>query len=173
MEDSQVKILKDFFKDVWVPNHFEPGLVAEVNALKPRRVLDVGCGYNPYKGKIHNLFGIDIVNADADLVCDVLDFKSHDKFDVVMALGSLNFGGEEDIMARLRHIRTIIEDSGKLFMRVNPGIPWPKEPNLKIYPWTKDKIVDFGLRSGFKVDGDIEEVPTERGVRVRFVYLPI
>ena len=31
-------------------------LIQEVNALKPRAVLDVGCGYNEFKGKIDNLF---------------------------------------------------------------------------------------------------------------------
>ena len=45
-------------------------LIDEVNALKPRAVLDVGCGYNEFKGKIHNLIGIDPYNDKADLkVC--------------------------------------------------------------------------------------------------------
>lgn len=173
MEDSQLKILKTFFNGVWVPNHYEPALVEEVNALRPGSVLDVGCGYNPYKGKIHNLHGIDIVNPQADEVVDVLDFRPARKFDVVMALGSLNFGGEEDILARLRHIRALLENHGKLFMRVNPGIPWPKQPELKIFPWNHEKILRFGQATGFRLDGKVEEVPTERGVRLKFVYLPV
>ena len=61
MEDSQLKILKDFFKNVWKPNHYEETLIEQVNELKPRSVLDVGCGYNPYKGKIQNLYYRDII----------------------------------------------------------------------------------------------------------------
>jgi len=41
-------------------------LVDEVNGLKPRAVLDVGCGYNEFKGKIKNLTGIDPYNYHAD-----------------------------------------------------------------------------------------------------------
>ena len=37
-------------------------LIDEVNSLKPRAVLDVGCGYNEFKGKIDNLIGIDPYN---------------------------------------------------------------------------------------------------------------
>ena len=173
MEDSQLKILKSFFKNIWKPNHYEETLIEQVNELKPRSVLDVGCGYNPYKGKIQNLYGIDIANQAADRVCDILDFHSQDKFDVVLALGSLNFGNDDDILDRLKHIRTLITDRGKFFVRVNPGIPWPDEPSLKIYPWTKEKILNFGLQSGFTIDGEIEEVATTRGTRVKFIYLPV
>ena len=37
-------------------------LVDEINSQKPRSVLDVGCGFNRFKGKINNLMGIDPYN---------------------------------------------------------------------------------------------------------------
>ena len=48
-------------------------LIDEVNSLKPRAVLDVGCGYNEFKGKIDNLIGIDPYNGKADLQVSTLD----------------------------------------------------------------------------------------------------
>ena len=37
-------------------------LVDEINALNPSIVLDSGCAYNLFKGKIKNLIGIDVVD---------------------------------------------------------------------------------------------------------------
>ena len=58
-------------------------LIDEVNALKPRAVLDVGCGYNEFKGKIHNLIGIDPYNNKADYEVGTLDYKTDQKFDII------------------------------------------------------------------------------------------
>ena len=51
-------------------------LINEVNNLKPRAVLDVGCGYNEFKGKINNLIGIDPYNNKADLEVGTLQYLS-------------------------------------------------------------------------------------------------
>ena len=39
------------------------------------RVLDVGCGYHPFKGRINNIVGIDPYNNCADYEVDILDYK--------------------------------------------------------------------------------------------------
>ena len=51
-------------------------LIDEVNSLKPRAVLDVGCGYNEFKGKIDNVIGIDPYNECADLKVRTIDYKT-------------------------------------------------------------------------------------------------
>ena len=61
-------------------------LVEEVNSLKPRAVLDVGCGYNEFRGKINNLIGIDPYNNKADLEVGTLEYKTDQKFDVILRL---------------------------------------------------------------------------------------
>ena len=48
-------------------------LIDEVNNLNPRAVLDVGCGYNEFKGKIQNLIGMDPYNRHADLQIKIDD----------------------------------------------------------------------------------------------------
>ena len=70
-------------------------LINEVNSLKPRAVLDVGCGYNEFKGRIHNLIGIDPYNDKADFEVGTLDYKTEQKFDIILCLGSVNFGSKE------------------------------------------------------------------------------
>ena len=59
-------------------------LIDEVNNLKPRAVLDVGCGYNEFKGKINNLIGIDPYNNKADLERGTVQYRTDQKIDVIV-----------------------------------------------------------------------------------------
>ena len=77
-------------------------LIDEVNSLKPRAVLDVGCGYNEFRGKINNLIGIDPYNDKADHEVGTLEYRTDQKFDVIMCLGSINFGSRDKILRRDR-----------------------------------------------------------------------
>ena len=49
-------VLKKYFATVWQPitkkyKYSGLSIIDEVNNLKPLRVLDLGCGYNEFKGK--------------------------------------------------------------------------------------------------------------------------
>lgn len=174
MSDSQQNnLLKSFFKTTWKVNSFDQSLIDEINGLHPENVLDVGCGYNLYKAYIPNLIGLDIVNSEADVVCDILDFNSTTPFDVIMCLGSLNFGGEEAIQRRLQHVVSLLNSDGRIYMRVNPGIRWAEEPDLEIFPWDKYKILSIAAKCGLKLLGDIREYETPRGIRLRFTYIAV
>ena len=76
-------------------------LIDEVNNLKPRAVLDVGCGYNEFRGKINNLIGIDPYNENADIKVGTLEYRSDQLFDVILCLGSVNFGSKDKIIAEI------------------------------------------------------------------------
>ena len=78
-------------------------LIDEINSLKPRRVLDIGCGYHEFRGKIDNIVGIDPYNSAADYEVKLLDYKPTEKFDATLALGSINFGSTDKIFAELEH----------------------------------------------------------------------
>jgi 2-polyprenyl-3-methyl-5-hydroxy-6-metoxy-1,4-benzoquinol methylase len=85
--------LNAYFSKIWQPDmkkwkYSGLKLIDEVNALNPRSVLDVGCGYNEFKGKIKNLTGIDPYNDRADYKISIMDFRSNEKFDVILCLGS-------------------------------------------------------------------------------------
>ena len=119
-------------------------LIGEVNSLKPRAVLDVGCGYNEFKGKIDNLIGIDPYNDRADLQVSTLDYKTDQKFDVIMCLGSVNFGNREKIIAEVGRCVTLLEDGGTMFFRVNPGVQHdkPEADWIEFFAWNVPFIIE-------------------------------
>ena len=64
--------MESYFSGKWKDQNFENlkysgyQLVDYVNDQKPSSVIDVGCGYNRFKGKINRLVGIDPYNPAAD-----------------------------------------------------------------------------------------------------------
>jgi len=102
--------------------HSGYSLVDEVRALAPGFVVDAGCGYNLFKGKIPNLIGIDIVNPAADLVCDISEAPIRTaSIDVVLALGSINYGNHQVIVDQLQTVADWLKENGTLIMRVIPA----------------------------------------------------
>ena len=120
-------------------------LIEEVNALKPRAVLDVGCGYNEFKGKIQNLIGIDPYNSKADLCVSALQYKTDQLFDVILCLGSVNFGDKEKIIAEVGRCVNLLADGGTMFFRVNPGIQHnkPEAKWIEFFAWNVPFIIDL------------------------------
>ena len=66
--------IKDFFGKTWNQTEVDDHVVDRIKYAKS--VIDIGCGFNPYKEYNHNLTGVDIVNEQADEVCDILDFDT-------------------------------------------------------------------------------------------------
>jgi SAM-dependent methyltransferase len=120
-------------------------LIDEVNGLKPRAVLDVGCGYNEFKGKIDNLTGIDPYNDRADLEVGTLDYKTTQKFDVILCLGSVNFGSRDKIIAEVGRCVNLLADGGTMFFRVNPGIQHdrPEAKWIEFFSWNVPFIIEL------------------------------
>lgn len=132
-------------------------LVAKVNRLSPRFVVDIGCGFNLFKKAIPNLIGIDLVNEHADLVCDFADAPiAPESIDVALALGSINFGDAEDIRRQLRTARSWLAPYGLLIMRGNPGEPIGSD--IPVFEWSAAAITEAADAVGFTtVDGVAEE----------------
>ena len=109
VDDLSERYILRFFSEIWKPRtgdyeHTGWELAEEINKLNPRSVLDVGCGYHPFKGRINNLIGIDPYNNCADYEVDILDYKvKPGTHDVIIALGSINFDSREDIESRFAH----------------------------------------------------------------------
>ena len=120
-------------------------LVEEVNNLKPRAVLDVGCGYNEFKGKIKNLIGIDPYNDRADLEVSTMDYKTDQKFDVILCLGSVNFGSRDKIIAEVGGCVNLLAEGGTMFFRVNPGIQHdrPEAKWIEFFGWNVPFIIEL------------------------------
>lgn len=133
-----------FFGEVWRPRtdaYQWTGwrIAEEINKLNPRNVLDIGCGYNPFKERIPNLIGIDPYNNCADYMVDILDYNvepgTHDH---VIALGSINFNSRSDIEVRFAKAVELLEPGGYLWMRCNPGHEHKNGPWVEIFPWSFD-----------------------------------
>lgn len=146
------RYIKRFFGEIWKPQTDEftySGwqLVDTVNKLNPKSVLDVGCGYHPFKGRIQNIVGIDPYNNCADYMVDILNYKvKPGTHDVIMALGSINFNSKDEIEERFKHCVDILESNGTFILRVNPGILHKTGPYVDIFPWSFEVAVEFAER---------------------------
>ena len=175
------KVLDKYFRNYWqgeIKKYKYSGLalIDEINSLKPRKVLDIGCGYHEFKGKIDNLVGIDPYNSNADYEVKLLDYKPAEKFDATLALGSINFGSTDKIFAELEHAVKLCNPGAFMYFRVNPGLPHdePDRPASKdhsewisFYPWDSNFIVNCATQLGV----DILDIRTDshRG-RIYFVW---
>src|SRR5512142_2764007 len=134
--------------------HSGYALVDEVRALAPRFVVDVGCGYNLFKHKIPNLIGIDLANPAADLICDLLDAPIRPaSIDVVLALGSINYGDQALIERQLACVAGWLAPGGRMIMRANPGMA--TGPGLAFFPWSAEAVDPIGRAVGLHRDGPI------------------
>lgn len=163
-----------FFSEIWKPrtgeyDHSGWNLVDEVNNLNPKNVLDVGCGFHPFKGRINNIVGIDPYNNAADYEVDILDYKvragSHD---VILALGSINFNSQDEIQARFAHCVDLLAPGGKFYLRANPGLSHKTGPYVDIFPWSFEIVNAFAEKYNLRLD-TFKKEPTELG-RLYFVY---
>ena len=175
------KVLDKYFRNYWqgeIKKYKYSGLalIDEINSLKPRKVLDIGCGYHEFKGKIDNLVGIDPYNSNADHEVKLLDYKPAEKFDATLALGSINFGSTDKIFAELEHAVKLCNPGAFMYFRVNPGLPHnePDRPAgkdhsewISFYPWDSNFIVNCATQLGV----DILDIRTDshRG-RIYFVW---
>ena len=97
---------------------------ALIDKVSPtEKVLDVGCGDNPFKGKIQNLIGIDPAFPEADFNCTIEEYASStsELFDVAFCLGSINFGGVDEIEKQIASVIGLLKSGGRIYWRCNPG----------------------------------------------------
>jgi SAM-dependent methyltransferase len=152
VERTDVRYLNWFFGEIWKPRTEQYQwtgyrIAEEICRANPKRVLDVGCGYNPFKGRIPNLVGIDPYNNCADFMIDILDYRVEPaSFDHIIALGSINFNGREDIEERFAATVNLLAPGGHLWMRCNPGHSHKNGPWVEIFPWSFDVAYELSKK---------------------------
>ena len=118
-------------------------------------ILDIGCGYNLFKPYFENrLYGIDPANDNADEVVSIENFKSNKKWDVLLCLGSINFGSFDTIDNQIKKLVTFVKDNGRIYWRQNPGVrdhPWKGVSEIEFFPWTFDLNYYFADKYDCKV----------------------
>jgi SAM-dependent methyltransferase len=171
--DLDTRYSARFFGEIWKPRTDDYtytgwALVDEINRHNPRSVLDVGCGYHPFKGRIKNIIGIDPYNNCADYQVDILEYKVHpESHDHIIALGSINFNSRADIHARMSHCVRLLAPGGHMYMRVNPGIPHAAGPWVDIFPWDFATVKEFELEFDLK----LETFKKDSNNRLYFEYI--
>jgi len=145
-----VLVLENYFGKVWQPKtkkykYSGLDIVDEVNALEPKAVLDLGCGYNEFKGKINNITGVDPYNSKADHMCSILDYKPNTQYDVTICMGSINFGSADKIIREVGHAVDLTSPEGLLFFRANPGKQHeaPEAKWIDFFHWTPEFIINL------------------------------
>lgn len=170
--DLDLRYTHRFFSEIWKPRtddygHTGWGLAEEISKQNPKNVLDVGCGYHPFKGRIPNLIGIDPFNNCADYEVDILEYRvkpgSHDH---IIALGSINFNSKDEIEERFSHCVELLASGGKFYLRANPGIPHKAGPYVDIFPWSFEVVKEFEEKFGLHLD----VFKKEANGRLYFVY---
>jgi SAM-dependent methyltransferase len=170
-----IKYTGRFFSEIWKPQtetYLYTGwnLVEEINRLNPSKVLDVGCGYNQFKDRINNLIGIDPYNNCADYQVDILEFSSvPESFDVIIALGSINFNSKEDIDQRINACVKLLKTKGKMYFRVNPGIQHNKGPWVDVFKWSFETAHEFAMKYNLSLD----TFKKDSNDRLYFVYTKV
>lgn len=170
--DLSERYIHRFFAEIWKPRTNEYDytgwqLAEEVNKFNPKSVLDVGCGYHPFKGRINNLIGIDPYNNCADYMVDVLEYKvKPESHDVIIALGSINFNSRNEIEERFEHCVKLLSKEGKFYLRANPGIPHKTGPWVEIFPWSFEIVNEFAEKYNLR----LLEFKKDANERLYFVY---
>ena len=155
--DLDVRYLKYFFGSVWKPRTDDFGfsgwaIVDEINSRNPANVLDVGCGYNQFKGKINNLVGIDPFNTAADYMVDILEYDVEDRYDAIMVFGSINFNQYEDVDVRIAQVVKLLANNGRIYFRANPGIDRENGPWIQYFPWSFDWATHFAKKYNLELE---------------------
>ena len=172
VDDLSERYILRFFSEIWKPRtgdyeHTGWELADEINRLNPERVLDVGCGYHPFKGRIQNIIGIDPYNNCADYEVDILEYKvKSESHDVIIALGSINFNSRDEIEQRFAHCVNLLKPNGKFYLRANPGITHKTGPYVEIFPWTFEVVNEFAERYNLHLD----TYKKDANDRLYFVY---
>jgi hypothetical protein len=171
-DDLSERYILRFFSEIWKPRtgdyeHTGWELADEINKLSPEKVLDVGCGYHPFKGRIQNIIGIDPYNNCADYEVDILEYKVKlESHDVILALGSINFNSKDEIEARFKHCVNLLKKGGKFYLRANPGITHKTGPYVDIFPWTFEVVNEFAEKYNLNLD----TFKKDANDRLYFVY---
>ena len=155
---NENKVIDFFTRKPYDINHFNnhesSGIVLAdfVNGVKPGGlVIDAGCGINPFKDKIKNLIGFDIApyeQADFQASFDQAhQIFGRDFADVVLALGSCNFGPVEENVYYLDKFYSWLKKGGLCIVRVHLNrAPIHMEEDTEYANWTISNADDCAFK---------------------------
>jgi hypothetical protein len=171
-------VMERYFSEVWQPEtkkykYSGLNIINEVNDLNPNNVLDIGCGYNEFKGKIKNLVGIDPYNSRADIMVHTLKYNTNVLYDVVICLGSINFGSTDKIIKELQKVVSLTMQGGMLIFRANPGIQHKASESqwIDFFDWNTTFIMNIAQALNCSVQQLHRDIPKDAINGGRFYFV--
>jgi hypothetical protein len=157
--------LNNYFGNVWRQKHFGieqyqyTGFALIDKIQEGERVIDIGCGANPFKGHIPNLIGIDPAFPEADVNLSLEDYVAQgvvQRFNVAFCLGSINFGTKENIEHQIDLVKQLLRTKGsRIYWRCNPGRKDHLNTeceDIEFYPWSFEEHVRLAELFNFQID---------------------
>jgi len=158
------EFLNQYFAESWKPSedaYTYSAYSTLAKKVQPEQwVLDVGCGGNPFKKLLPNVIGIDPARDEADFKVAIEDFKTDQRFDVAMCLGSINFGTQEDIEPAVAKVVSLLKPQSQIFWRLNPGRQdhaCGECEKIKFFPWTHAILQQFADQHGYQQTNEQQE----------------
>lgn len=155
------EFLNDYFANHWphTPHYHEYSNIEQIlTRIKDTdQVLDVGCGYNDYKVHLNKrLYAFDPAINSGDELTDIENFDPKGRqWDVVLCLGSINFGTEADIKPQVKKVVSLVKPGGMIIWRQNPGhFDHDVEicNSVPFYPWTLEQNEKWADEFGCKIE---------------------
>ena len=150
------EFLNSYFAESWKPSEdaytYSAYSTLAKKVLPGQWVLDVGCGGNPFKKLLPNVVGIDPARDEADFKVAIEDFKTDQRFDVAMCLGSINFGTIVDIEPAIDKVVSLLKPQSRIFWRLNPGRhdhACSDCEQIKFFPWTHKILAQLSTKHNF------------------------
>ena len=142
---------------LWATRKTGQQLLDKLIALDPKRICDVGCGDNEFKPHFGDkLIGIDPYNPKSDFKIGINEYTPDHiaEFDIVLALGSINFGDITEIERQIGNVIHLVKPGGKIFWRCNPGITHDNAQAkwVDFFPWSEEYIYDIAKRVNCEVN---------------------
>lgn len=87
--------------------------------IKPwHTVCDLGCGTNLYKEHFPNIIGVDVIeHPNVDVQSSILDYEPDEQFDIVMALGSIQYYDKKYMSDCFRKMVDLTKVGGTIIFR--------------------------------------------------------
>lgn len=158
----------EFFAKHWKPRtgkYFWTGWDI-VRRVEGKRVIDIGCGNNQFKGYIPDLVGLDPYTEESDIKIPIEHFTSQKKWEVALCFGSINFDGRKLVESQIQRVSDILTDDGEIYWRQNPGrydhrtmVERGWEYEFEMFEWSHQMNFELAKKFGFEVlqvepDGD-------------------
>ena len=165
------EILNYFNGTVWQQTELDKDVIKAVENA-PAKIIDVGCGYNQYKQfNPDKLTGIDVANANADWIGDILNYKTDQIFQLAICFGCLHFYNFEWVKIRFEKVLTLLSPHAIIMMKVNPNIN-DKQPLTFFKYWTWPLVEHFAEVYKLKIEDRKEwKNPNNGSKRLKWTYI--